>query len=251
VFAFILGGALFGIFVRSVIPEEHISAESKDVMKLGTGLIATMTALVLGLVTASAKNSFDTRDQAVKHAAADILTLDRILARYGPETKEIRGSLRSIVAWRHDVIWGPARPSGALQQTRQGTADPSEATPEVEGIADQIRALTPQNEHQRWLQTRALNLIEDILKARWFVIDDGALSIPIPFLVALVFWLTVIFASFGIFAPRNATVLTVLFVCALSVSGAVFLIVEMDQPFDGVIKVSDAPVRYALSHMDQ
>jgi hypothetical protein len=250
VFAFILGGVLFGVFIRSVMPEGHLSDESKFVMKLGTGLIATMTALVLGLVTASAKSSFDTHDQAVKLVAIDILTLDRILARYGPETKEIRSSFRRIVAARHEAIWSPWT-SGTSPRPRQDIIDPFEATAAIEGVADQIGALTPQNKAQLWLQTRAKNTIEELLKARWMVVGTGNISIPVPFLVAVVFWLAVIFAIFGMFAPRNATVLIVLFVCALSVSIAVFLIMEMDRPFDGVIKVSDAPIRYVLSHMGQ
>jgi hypothetical protein len=251
VLAFILGGALFGVFMRAVIPEEHLNSEAKEAVKLGTGLIATMTALVLGLVTASAKNSFDSLDQGIKHAAANILALDRILARYGPETNQIRASLRRVVAWRHDTIWPPATTPETSQPAQQATIDPFESTPALEGIAGQISALAPQNDAQRWLRTQALNRIEVILKVRWLAFGDGTLSIPIPFLVALVFWLTVLFASFGLFAPRNATVLIVLFVCALSVSSAIFLILEMDRPFDGIIRVSDAPIRYALSYMNQ
>jgi hypothetical protein len=250
VFAFILGGVLFGLFIRSVLPEGHRSDESKYVMKLGVGLLATMTALILGLVTASAKSSFDMRDQAVKNSAIDILTLDRILARYGPETKEIRSSVRRIVAERHDAIWPPWT-SGTSPPARPGIIDPFEATAAIEGVADQIVALKPQNDDQRWLQTRAKNTIEELMKTRWMVAGTENISIPVPFLVAIVFWLAVIFAIFGMFAPRNATVLTALFLCALSVSIAVFLIMEMDTPFDGIIKVSDAPIRYVLSHMRQ
>ena len=250
VFAFILGGLLFGVFIRSVLPEGHLGDESKFVMKLGIGLIATMTALVLGLVTASAKSSFDTHDQAVKNAAIDILTLDRILARYGPETKEIRSSFRQIVAARHDAIWPPWT-SGTFPPARPNNIDPFEATAAIEGVADQIGALKPQNDAQRSLQTRAKNTIEELMKARWMVVGTGNISIPVPFLVAIVFWLVVIFAIFGMFAPRNATVLTVIFLCALSVSIAVFLIIEMDGPFDGIIKISDTPIRYVLSHMGQ
>jgi len=249
VFAFVISGALFGVFLRPRLPVAHLCKDSKEIMKLGTGLVATMTALILGLMTASAKSSFDMRDQAVKHAAADLLTFDRILARYGPETREIRDSLRRLVAWRHDVIWRSHQRSAAFQPGYP--ADPAETTPILEGIGDQIQALTPQNDSQRWLQSRALNSIEEILKSRWGTFGDGRLTIPVPFLIALIFWLTIIFTIFGIFAPRNGTVLGILFVCALSVSCAVYLIVELDDPFDGVIMVSDEPIRYALSHMDQ
>ena len=72
-----------------------------------------------------------------------------------------------------------------------------------------------------------------------------------PFLVVLVFWLTILFISFGLFAPPNATVIATLFVCALSVSGAIFLILELDQPFEGLIRISSAPLRNALAHLGQ
>jgi hypothetical protein len=228
--------------LRGALPEDHLSNESKDTVKLGIGLIATMTALVLGLVTASAKSSFDAQDSAVKHTAADILTLDRILARYGPEAKEIRDSIRRTVAFRVNRIWPE-------DGSRPAQVDPSEAAPTVEGIEDQIRGLSPQNDTQRWFQSRALDLSEDLLKARWLMFGWEGASIPTPFLVALALWLTITFASFGLFAPRNTTVIAVLFVCALSVSSVVFLILEMARPFEGLIKVSDAPLRYALSHL--
>jgi hypothetical protein len=244
VFAFVLGGATLGLFLRGALPEDHLSNESKDTVKLGTGLIATMTALILGLVTASAKSSFDAQDTAVKQTAADILTLDRILARYGPETKEVRNSIQRVVAFRVDRIW----PDEGARSVR---LDPSEVALTVEGIEDQIRALSPQNETQRSLQSSALGVSEDLLKARWLRFGWEGASIPVPFLVALALWLTITFTSFGLFAPRNATVITVLFVCALSVSSAIFLIMEMAKPFEGLIKVSDAPLRYALSNLGQ
>jgi len=244
VFAFIFGGALLGMFMRAVLPEDHFNNESKDAVKLGTGLIATMTALVLGLMTASAKSSFDAQDTLVKHAAADILTLDRIMARYGPETKDIRESIRRVVAIRLEEVW----PSDGSKRER---IEPSTIAREVEGIADRIRALSPHNDAQWWLRRRASDINEEMLKSRWLLFGGTGASIQVPFLVALVFWLTITFSSFGLFAPRNATVVAVMCLCALSVSSVIFLILEMDRPFDGVIKVSGAPVRYALAHLGQ
>jgi hypothetical protein len=127
----------------------------------------------------------------------------------------------------------------------------SGAGSEVERLADAIRALKPRDDSQRALQSRALDLSEALLQARWIVLGGTETSVPVPFLVILLFWLTIIFASFGVFAPRNATVLTVLFVCALSVSSAVFLVLEMDAPFGGLLKVSADPLRYAYAHLNQ
>jgi len=244
VFACTLGGVLLGMWLRTILPEQHLTNESRDTVRLGAGLIATMTALVLGLVTASAKSSFDSVNTAVKQTAVDILTLDRLLARYGPETREIRGALQHIIASRTDMIW----PQGSSQPVQ---LDPLGAATTVEGLADQIRALTPRDDSQRSLQSRAQDLFESLLRARWIMFGGGGTSVPLPFLVVLLFWLTLTFASFGLFAPRNIMVIGVLFVCALSVSGAVFLIAEMDGPFDGILKVSEDPIRYALAHLNQ
>ncbi|HBZ56439.1 MAG TPA: hypothetical protein DEO88_13620 [Syntrophobacteraceae bacterium] len=246
VFTCTFGGALLGMWLSTTLPEHHLDAESRDTVKVGIGLIATMTALVLGLVTASAKNSFDAMDSAVKKTAIDVLTLDRVLARYGPDTGEIRKGLQRGVGARIDMIWPQtsSKPTN-LDPVRSG------AVMETEGLADVIRALKPLDDSQRALQSRALDLTETLLQARWLILAGTESSVPVPFLVILLFWLTITFASFGLFAPRNATVLAVLFVCALSVASAVFLVLEMDTPFDGLLKVSADPVRYAYAHLNQ
>ena len=246
VFTCTFGGVLLGMWLRTTLPEHHLDAESRDTVKVGIGLIATMTALVLGLVTASAKSSFDAVDSAVKKTAIDVLTLDRLLARYGSETGEIRKGLQRALGARIDMIWpqGSSKPAN-LDPMRSG------AGAEAERLADAIRALKPRDDSQRALQSRALDLTEALLQARWLVLAGTETSVPVPFLVILLFWLTITFASFGVFAPRNATVLTVLFVCALSVGSAVFLVLEMDTPFDGLLKVSADPLRYAYAHLNQ
>jgi hypothetical protein len=246
VFTCTLGGALLGMWLRKVLPEHHLDAESRDTIKVGVGLIATMTALVLGLVTASAKSSYDAVDTGVKHAAMDILTLDRVLARYGSETGEIRKGLKHVVGERIDTIWpqGSSKPA-SLDPLRTGAAS------RAEGLADAIRGLQPRDDSQRALKSRALDLTEAMLQTRWLAIAATGSSVPVPFLVILLFWLTFTFASFGLFAPRNITVVTVLLVCGLSVASAVFLVMEMDAPFDGLLQVSADPLRDAHAHLNQ
>ena len=246
VFALTFGGALLGMWLRTLLSEHHLSAESKDTVKVGIGLIATMTALVLGFVIASAKGSFDAMDSAVKKSAIDVLALDRTLARYGSETSEIRKGLQRALGARIEMIW-------PQDSSKPAKLDPtaSGAGAAAETLAGAIRALKPRDDSQRALQSRALDLAEALLQARWLVLAATEPSVPVPFLAILLFWLTFIFASFGVFAPRNAMVLTVLFVCALSVSLAVFLVLEMDAPFDGLLKVSADPLRYAYAHLNQ
>ena len=243
VFVCTFGGALLGMWARTVLPAGHLDDASKDTMKLGIGLVATMSALVLGLVTASAKSSFDAVDTAVKNAALDILTLDRLLARYGPESADLRNHMQQMVAARIELIWPTDAPPATLELTK--------APAQVERLADGIRALTPHTDAQRALQARAQELAETILRVRWLVSSSTVTSVPLPFLTVLLFWLVITFASFGLFAPRNGTVVAVLVVCALSVAAAVFLVLEMDGPFSGVLKVSPEPLRYAYAHLNQ
>jgi hypothetical protein len=203
-----------------------------------------MTALVLGIVTASAKSSFDALDTVVKHTAADILALDRALARYGPESTDVREALYRAVEHRLEMTWPEESSTGAK-------LDAPDMTRTAERVVDGIRSLSPQNGHQRLLQSRASDLGEALLKARWLVFSSVGTSVPVPFLIVVLFWLTISFASFGLFAPRNTTVIAFLFVCALSVAGAVFLILEMEGAFEGLIKISPDPLRYAYARMNQ
>jgi hypothetical protein len=238
VFALVFGSALLAMFVRNALPEHHLSADSKDVVKLGIALIATMSALVLSLLIASAKSAYDTRSNQLVQVSADIIEL--ALARYGPETKEARSLLERSVAATLERFW-PA------EGARPIAIDPK-ASP-VEVLYDKIEELSPQNEAQRALRSQAETTALDMGRTRLLLFEHLDRSIPVPFLVVLVFWLCIIFASFGLFAPRNATVIAVLCVCALSVSGAIFLILELDRSFEGLLKVSGAPLRAALAQL--
>jgi len=240
VFALVFGSALLAMFVHSALPEEHLSSDSKDVVKLGIALIATMSALVLSLLIASAKTAFDTRSNQLVQVSADMILLDRALARYGPETKEARSLLQRSVAATIERFW-PAE--GAKRLTIDPAASP------VEALYDKIEALSPQSDLQRSMQSQAMTLAADVGRTRLLLFEHLGASIPVPFLVVLVFWLCIIFASFGLFAPRNATVIVVLCVCALSVSAAIFLILELDRSFEGLLQVSSAPLRAALAQL--
>ena len=245
VFVCVFAGALLGMGMRERLPAEHLSDSAKDVIRLSMGLVATMTALVLGLVIAAAKNSYDTQDDAVRHSAAKILLLDRMLANYGPEADGARAFLKELIAARVAAIWPEGHPS------RGRLLDMPEVTFATHTMETSILQLAPRNEAQRWLQSQALRIGAEISETRWLVLAQARSAIPVPFLVVVVFWLTVLFASFGLFAPRNGTVVGALLVCAVSVGAAMFLILELDGPFQGLIRVSGAPMRYALAHLGQ
>lgn len=244
VFVCVFAASQLGMFLRARLPEHHLTEATKDVIKLGMGLIATMTALVLGLVIATAKSSYDAQEEAVKHAALKILLLDRVLADYGAEAKDIRELLRRTVAERLNAVW----PDDRFQRA---TLKAPEATFAGQNIGAQILHLSPHNDLQRELRSQALQIVSDITQTRWLVLTGMGTSISLPFLVVVVFWLMIIFMSFGLFATRNPTVVATLLVCSISVAASIFLILELDEPFEGLIRVSSAPVRYALSHLGQ
>ena len=240
----VFGGALFGMFLRTVLPEHHLSDESKDVVKLVTGLVATLAALVLGLLVGSAKNSFDAVNEAFRQSAAKIIVLDRVLAQYGPETKELRELLRKSYAARLNQLF----PQKLSQHSVFGAA---EGTAMAEGIQQRLRALSPQNDTQRSLQAHALEIADAVVQARWLAIEQEENTIPTPFLVVLVFWLAAMFTSFGLFAPRNAIAIAVLFFGALSLSASIFLIEELNSPLAGLITISSAPMYKAVGLLRQ
>jgi hypothetical protein len=240
VLACVFGGALLGMAIHTMLPEHHLNAESKDVIKLGMGLIATMSALVLALLTNSAKGSYDTQRNELTQVSANVILLDRVLAHYGPETKEARDLLKLSTAGMIDRMW-PDDPGK--------TAKSGPTTTSAELFFDKVQELTPKNEVQHAFQAQAISLSIGIGQARLLLFEQGGRSIPMPFLVLLIFWVTVIFLSFGLFAPHNATVIATLFLCALSVSGAIFLIMELDRPFGGLIQISSAPLRNAIDNI--
>jgi hypothetical protein len=231
------------MLLRNLLPEHHLDADSKDVIKLGMALIATMCALVLGLLIASAKGSYDAQSGEFTQMSANIIQLDRILARYGPETKGVRDVLRRT-ALSLDRSWSEGT-------SRSAKLDSPETRAAGASFYEKIQELAPRNDFQRSLQSQALQIALDLGRTRSLLLEQAGSSIPTPFLVVMVFWLAVIFTSFGLFAPYNATVIATLFVCALSVSGAIFLILELDSPFTGLMQISDIPLRNALAHLGQ
>ena len=244
-FGCIFGGMLLGMFLRGVLPEHHLSDESRDVLKLGTGMIATLAALVLGLLISSAKGSFDAINTGLLESGSKVILLDRVMAQYGPETKEIRNQLRLTVASVIERMW-------SIEGTGQAETNLLNARTGMEALQDKLLQLSPQNDAQRWLQSRALEVTGDIAESRWLLVEQQGISaLPMPFFVMLVSWLVIIFFGFGLLSPRNATVIGVLLVCALSAAGALYLIQELDRPYGGLITVSSAPLQNALAYLGQ
>ena len=236
-FALILASAVAGAVLRPRLPEHHLSGDSKDVIKLATALIGTMAALVLGLLFANTHTSFDATSAAVSRMTADIIELDQLLKEYGPEAKPARAALRSEIQPWIDSIWQE-------NAEKRGTKRPEQLHSGSVGFL--VRALTPQNPGQISIQARAVQVSTDLAETRLALFAQPGDSISITFIIVLVFWLMVIFGVFAMNSPPNVTMGVVMFICIVSASTAIYLILELAQPFDGLMQISNAGIRAAL-----
>jgi hypothetical protein len=241
VFACIFGGALLGYLLRASLPKGDLSAETRDAVKVATGTIATMTAVVLGLLLAAAKGFYDNQSHEVTEMSARIVLLDRMLAHYGPEAKGARDALRDSAVRLLDKMW--MRPGAVSTQVEPAMAG--------EVVYDKIQELSPQNELQRSLHDRALNLAVEIGQIRWLMFEQASLPISKTMLAVVIFCLTITFTGFSLHAAPNPTVIVTLVLCALAVSSTLFLILEMYQPLQGVVRISSDPLRNAIAHLGQ
>jgi hypothetical protein len=241
VFACVFGGAVIGMYVSPLLPGHQQSSESKDIVRLGMGLVATTVAVVLGLLVSSAKSFYDTQGNEVTELAANIVMLDRILAHYGPEAADARTALRTALGNQltpesHD------HSSKAYSTIKSGARV-------AEGLIDKIQDLSPKDDNQRSLKAQALSMAFQLGQMRWLMFEQNTVPVPRLLLGMLILWLIVLFLSFAIFAPRNLMVIAGLFMAAVAVCGAILLILEMYHPQSGLIRVSDAPLRAALAQL--
>ncbi len=240
VFTCTFGGALFGMFLHSILPKEHLQPGTTDVVKLATGLVVTMTGLVLGMLVSSSLTFYNTQHREIQDLSAKLILTDRILSEYGPETREIRSNLHDVVAIAANRIWPEDR-------SLRTDLKPDHTFANVYG---ELQALPPKNEQQRTNRAEALGLMRAIYETRWLMfVESSGNALSTPLLTILVSWLTVIFISFGLLAQRNATLTGTLIVCSLAVSAAVFIIVEMYDPFEGLFRMSATPMRSVLEQI--
>jgi len=243
VFVCVFAGAAIGITLNARLPDDHLQGPSADVVKLVLGLIGTMAAVVLGLLIASAKGTYDTQVSDVAQLSAGVVQLDRLLANYGPETKDARDSLRQDVIDNVEEIW----PKDGVTSASLAPIERAKA----EAFFVSIQRLSPQSDAQRFARSQALQIATDIYHTRLLMFAQQGSAVSLPFLIVLVSWLVLLFIGFGLLTPLNGTVVTALLVGALSVAGALFLILEMDRPYSGLMRISNAPLLSALAQMNQ
>ena len=239
-FVCLVGVALLGRRVRRYLPQDHLSAESKDAVKLAMGLVATMTALLLGLLISSAKGTYDTVRSEVSQMAAKVAFLDRVLAAYGPEAAGARVQCRDVVADAVARMWPEER-------GRSAQAAPNEQAGDALYFA--VLRLSPNDDAQRALKAQAATVMVDLAELRSLLQAQALPSISRQLLIGLVSWLVVIFFGFGLIAPPNATTTLAFVASAFSVAGAVFLILELDHPLSGLIRIPSEPMINVLNHL--
>jgi hypothetical protein len=242
-FAVIFGGGILGLLFGRVLPAEYHSDATQKIVQTATGLISLLSALALGLLVATAKNKFDTSNQQIEQFAASLMLLNRELINYGPEADDTKAMLRKYTIAKIAETW----PGGPGPNPRP---DDPPAWKLLESLQQSLTGLAPHTEFQRAEATRASQTTADLTKTTWIQAAEVSQHVPHPFVLILIVWLFVLFVSFGLFAPRNALVVIALLVGALSIAGAVILIVDMDSPFEGMIVVSADPMQEALAKMN-
>jgi len=238
-FSLVFGGALLGIYFGPFLGTNQLKAETRNHVQWSVGLLTSMFALLLSLQLSSGKTHFDAQEQDVSLLVSKALTLDRILLHYGPEAQVAREALRESAVGLLNRVW-PGEQSVASSWVPTGSED---------NVYDKIQALSPKDEEHRSERMLALEMAIDLGQLQWKSATTIRSSTAVPLMIVEIAWATIIFVNLGLLAPRNATVIVSLAVCASAVSGGFFLIAEMNTPFGGLLHASSAPAREALKYL--
>ena len=233
----IFGSALVGMILKDRLPDHHLNDESKHIIKAARSVVIGLAALTLGLLIATAKSSFDSKQTELKESAAKMIALNRLLLKEGPQTEKTRAALRQVAVNGIFII---------EKITKEGMDHKLVSGEAMDNFVSSLRDLPEQNADQIWIKNSALSLANDITLSRWRIYQGSTSSISTLFLMVLVFWLMTIFFSLGLIAPFNALVVSSLFTAAISMTGAILLTLEMDQPYGGFVQMSTEPLKLAL-----
>src|SRR3954447_6551916 len=241
-FASILIGAAIGMALRRTLPADLLEGGSKEAIRLGAGFLSTLAALVIGLMIASAKNTYDNQNSNIRQLGANVVLVDQMLLKYGPETKTARALLRELISTAASRIW--------LENAERNRRESTFVSETADRFYNAVEGLTPANDEQASLKSRIVQATTEIGRTRVLVFTQSDNAIPVPFFIVLTFWLVVIFASFSVFAEPSPIVIASILVFALSVSSALFLIIDLSQPFDGLMQISNDHLRMMLSKIE-
>lgn len=238
VFVCLFGGALLGMQLRKVLPEHHLQDDSKHVLEVGTGTMGMIAGLVLGLLVGSATASYNTQRSNVIEISARVALIDRLLAHYGPNARDARAALREAAESMLTQIW---------PKDRWHPLNSSSYKAGNEVFFDRIEDLKPQNDEQTSIKNMTLGVALDLGRMRWLMQEEMTKSISLPLLVVLTFWFTSVFLGLGLFAPNNTTTLTALALAALAITGAIYIMMEMYAPFQGLLQIPNTPLQNVIA----
>jgi uncharacterized membrane protein YqgA involved in biofilm formation len=240
VFALVLAGAFAGWVIKQHLPKHHLTEETKNAVSVSMAVVATISALVLGLLISNANTKFSVLEGEVTMLSAEILRLDQILRRYGPDTNVARETLRQYAEQKTADLF----PRDATD-VRLGNPSTYEL---LQHLEDLLLALRPAAPRDQWWLGQAMSLAAKIGDIRWLLAQQTGQGTPKAFVALLVFWLALLFASFGLFAPHNLTSAVILMLCALAVAGAVGMFLELEQGFGRLVHISPQPMRHAVTY---
>jgi hypothetical protein len=241
VLTIVFGGAMLGMFLTRRLPDHYLTPDSIAHVKVGASLLTSMFALLLSLQLSSGKSAFDLQERELTVMASKLVLLDRTLAHCGPAATDARTILRSSAVNMLNQGW----PQGQLKAPNLKPAT------EGDTLYDKIQELGAENDAQRLEKAQALSIASNLGEMRWLTASTIRSSTSVPLMIVEIAWATIVFVSFGIFAPRNLMVVASLFICACAVAAGFFLIVEITTPFGGLIRASSAPLRDAIARLGQ
>ncbi|MBN8988542.1 MAG: DUF4239 domain-containing protein [Rhizobiales bacterium] len=240
-FISILIGAAIGMVLKRSWLADRLEGGSREAIRLGAGFLSTLAALVIGLMIASAKNTYDAQNTNIRQLGTNAALLDQMLTKYGPDAKAARALLREIIPSATTRIWRESISDGGSTFVISTTA---------ERFYNAVEGLNPTNAEQTSLKSRIIDITTDMGRTRLLVFTQSDNAIPVPFFVVLTFWLVVIFATFSLFSEPNKIVVASVLVFALSVSSALFLIVDLSQPFSGLMQISNHHLHAVLPKIE-
>jgi hypothetical protein len=250
----LMGSSALGLIVQPYLSEHHRSRETMELVRLIVAMLVTFTALVLGMLTTSVKSSFDKADSGMKGFAAELIQLDESLRQYGGEAASAREQLRNYTAAVIASTWSEeiTPPSNYYPKgLPHGMSESLVLGDKLNQVGLMIRELEPQDAMHRQLVADCIQRFNRVTERRWQLIEDAGGVISVPFASVVILWLAIVFASFGLNAPRNALVCVTISIAAVSIASVIYLILDLDSPFTGVIAVSSHAMRGALAHLSR
>lgn len=232
--------ALGMMHVYPKLPARHRDDDTNTVVRLVANIFVVMASLVFGLMINSAKNTFEGIDDNVHSFATNLILLDRTLRTYGLAGNDAR---QYLIAYVEGAIANPERVNDALHEARNAGQQ------RLDTVGNSLAAIQPADRLHESLLVDARQLYSRIVEQRWMIVEQSEGAIPMPVIGMMIAWMTLIFASFGYRAPKNAVVVAMFVVSAMFIAASVYVVLDMDIPFSGAIQISDAPLHRALAEM--